>query len=161
VADDVCGHGPGRACTRYVSVRGPACPLWQVTSASSVTCGNSPGNRLPSEATLQQQYGLARETVRRAVAVLRAEGLVVVHRGHGAVVSQRMVKRRGPRRALVAVMHKILTAVWHMLSHDVPYHDLGLDYFHRRPDQVERRKRRLLHELTELGIDTSNLIATS
>ncbi len=47
-----------------------------------------PGDRLPSEATLQQQYGLARETVRRAVAILRAEGLVVVHRGHGVVVRE-------------------------------------------------------------------------
>jgi transposase len=74
---------------------------------------------------------------------------------------KRMVKRRGPRRALVAVMHKILIAAWHMLSHDVAYHDLGLDYFHRRPDQVERRRRRLLHELTELGVDTSTLITPS
>jgi GntR family transcriptional regulator len=47
-----------------------------------------PGQRLPSETTLQQQYGLARETVRRAVAVLRTEGLVVVRRGHGVVVRE-------------------------------------------------------------------------
>ena len=32
-------------------------------------------------------------------------------------------------------------------GHDVLYRDPGLDYFHRRLDQVERRKRRLLHEL--------------
>ena len=47
-----------------------------------------PGQRLPSEATLQQQYGLARETVRRAIAVLRTEGLVVVRRGHGVLVRE-------------------------------------------------------------------------
>ena len=47
-----------------------------------------PGHRLPSETTLQQQFGLARGTVRRAVAVLRAEGLVVVRRGHGVVVRE-------------------------------------------------------------------------
>lgn len=45
-----------------------------------------PGQRLPSEAHLQQQYGLARETVRRAVAILRTEGLVVVRHGHGVFV---------------------------------------------------------------------------
>jgi transposase len=72
----------------------------------------------------------------------------------------RMVKRRGARRALVAVMHKILTAVWHMLSHDLPYHDLGRTYVHRRPDQAERRNRRLLHERADLGVNTSNLTAT-
>lgn len=47
-----------------------------------------PGQRLPSEATLQQELGLARDTIRRAVAVLRAEGLVEVHRGHGVVVRE-------------------------------------------------------------------------
>lgn len=47
-----------------------------------------PGQRLPSEVTLQQEYGVARETVRRAVAVLRGEGLVVVRRGHGVVVRE-------------------------------------------------------------------------
>lgn len=54
-------------------------------------------------------------------------------------------------------MHKILIAVWHMLTHDVPYQDLGPDYFHRRPDQSERRKHRLLRELAELGVDTTSL----
>lgn len=47
-----------------------------------------PGQRLPSETTLQQEYGVARETARRAVALLRAEGLVVVRRGHGVVVRE-------------------------------------------------------------------------
>ena len=47
-----------------------------------------PGQRLPSETDLQQQYGVARLTARRAVAVLRAEGLVVVHIGHGVFVRE-------------------------------------------------------------------------
>jgi hypothetical protein len=54
-------------------------------------------------------------------------------------------------------MHKILIAVWHMLTDNLPYQDLGADYFHRRPDQAERRKHRLLRELAELGVDTSGL----
>ena len=47
-----------------------------------------PGQLLPSERTLQQQYGLARETVRRSIAVLRAEGLLEVRRGQGVVVKE-------------------------------------------------------------------------
>lgn len=47
-----------------------------------------PGQRLPSETTLQQEFGLARQTVRRAVGVLRAEGLVVVQRGQGVFVRE-------------------------------------------------------------------------
>lgn len=53
---------------------------------------------------------------------------------------RRLVTRRGKLRALVAVEHSILTAVWHMLTDDVDYHDLGGDYFARRdPDSTMRR----------------------
>jgi transposase len=57
-------------------------------------------------------------------------------------------------------MHKILVAVWHVLTRDTPYQDLGPDYFHNQPGQTERRKRRLIHELSELGVDTKGLAAT-
>ena len=45
-----------------------------------------PGRRLPSEKDLHDEFGLARETIRRAIAVLRAEGLVDVRHGHGTFV---------------------------------------------------------------------------
>jgi transposase len=66
------------------------------------------------------------------------------------VYYKRIARRRGTRRALVAVMHKIVIAVWHMLTHQRPYHDLGPDYFHNRPGQLERRRQRLLHELADI-----------
>lgn len=37
---------------------------------------------MPSERDLQQTYNLSRDTVRLAVSLLRAEGLVVVRHGH-------------------------------------------------------------------------------
>jgi len=42
-----------------------------------------PDSRLPSEAELAQQYGVARVTVRRAVAKLREQGLAVTVHGRG------------------------------------------------------------------------------
>jgi DNA-binding GntR family transcriptional regulator len=45
-----------------------------------------PGRRMPSEKDLHDEFGLARETVRRAIAVLRAEGLIEVRHGHGTFV---------------------------------------------------------------------------
>lgn len=45
-----------------------------------------PGRALPSETTLMQEHGIARETARKAVRVLRDEGLVIVVRGRGAFV---------------------------------------------------------------------------
>ena len=43
---------------------------------------------MPSEKDLHDEFGLARETVRRAIAVLRAEGLVEIQHGRGTFVAQ-------------------------------------------------------------------------
>jgi len=45
--------------------------------------------RLPSEKTLMQEYGLAHGTVRKAIAVLRDEGLVQTTPGWGSYVTER------------------------------------------------------------------------
>ncbi len=44
------------------------------------------GGRMPSEKDLHDEFGLARETIRRALAVLRAEGLIDIRHGHGTFV---------------------------------------------------------------------------
>jgi DNA-binding GntR family transcriptional regulator len=48
-----------------------------------------PDTRLPSEAELSQQYGVARVTVRRAIQQLRERGKVVTVHGRGTYVSLR------------------------------------------------------------------------
>ncbi|MDR7278382.1 GntR family transcriptional regulator [Catenuloplanes atrovinosus] len=47
-----------------------------------------PGHRIPSEKDLHDEFGLARETIRRALAVLRQEGLIEVRHGHGTFVAE-------------------------------------------------------------------------
>jgi DNA-binding GntR family transcriptional regulator len=46
------------------------------------------GSRMPSEKDLHDEFGLARETIRRALAVLRSEGLIEVRQGHGTYVAE-------------------------------------------------------------------------
>jgi GntR family transcriptional regulator len=48
----------------------------------------APDTRLPSEAELSQQYGVARVTVRRAIEQLRQRGKVVTVHGRGTYVAQ-------------------------------------------------------------------------
>lgn len=48
----------------------------------------APGALLPSETRLSQDYRVGRGTVRRAIAVLRAEGLLDVAAGHGTRVRE-------------------------------------------------------------------------
>lgn len=62
---------------------------------------------------------------------------------------QRLVPRLGKQKSLVALEHSILTAVWHMLTDDVDYHDLGGDYFTRL--DPERATRRAIRQLNALG----------
>jgi transposase len=61
----------------------------------------------------------------------------------------RLLKRRGMRRAQIAVAHSILVAAYWMLKRDQPYHDLGADWHHRRNDQAHTR--RLIAQLEHLG----------
>jgi transposase len=61
---------------------------------------------------------------------------------------RRLAPRRGPSKAVVAVEHSILTAVWYMLTRGEPYQDLGGDHFTRlNPQQIARRAVRQLEQL--------------
>ena len=53
---------------------------------SSASGGLVAGGRLPTEARLCEEYGVARGTLRQALALLRAEGLISAQRGSGRVV---------------------------------------------------------------------------
>lgn len=46
----------------------------------------APGQRLPSESTLVQQFGVAKQTARSALAILRREGVAYTLPGRGAFV---------------------------------------------------------------------------
>jgi transposase len=62
---------------------------------------------------------------------------------------QRLTPRLGKKKAIAALEHSILTAVWHMLTHDIDYHDLGGDYFTRQ--DPERAMRRIIRQANALG----------
>ena len=64
---------------------------------------------------------------------------------------RRIARRRGKKKAVVAVGRSILVIVWHLLSDpDARYSDLGSDYFDKRINP-ERRKRAHIHQLEALG----------
>jgi transposase len=63
---------------------------------------------------------------------------------------RRIAARRGKKRAIVAIQHSILIAVWHMMTHGVAYHDLGADHFLERAGRT-RQARRLVAQLAKLG----------
>jgi DNA-binding transcriptional regulator YhcF (GntR family) len=65
--------------------------------AAILTGRLTPGAKIPSQTELASRYGVARETVKRALDVLRAERLIVTRQGSGAFVraqTQRPVELR-------------------------------------------------------------------
>ena len=64
---------------------------------------------------------------------------------------RRIARRRGSKRAIVAVGRSILVIVWHLLSDpDARFEDLGPGYYAERID-AERRKQNHIRQLEALG----------
>ena len=78
-------------------------------------------------------------------------------KGYLSTQYRRLAARRGRLRAQVAVGHSILASIWVMLSREVPYHDLGENYFDQRDST--RLTKRLVTRLERMGhsvsLDTS------
>ena len=63
----------------------------------------------------------------------------------------RIKSRRGSKKAVIAVANTMLRAIYHMLKNDVPYQDLGADFFDR--EHRDRTVRRLATRLKNLGYE--------
>jgi hypothetical protein len=63
--------------------------------------------------------------------------------------SRRLKGRLGPAQALVATAHKMARTVYHMLTHRVPYHDIGAAEYAQRFRARERRS--LQNKAAKLG----------
>lgn len=74
------------------------------------------GKTRPGNAHLQGALGIA------AMAAARTNGSFFQHR------YRRLTSRRGPMRALVAIEHSLLTAIWHILIRHEPYRDHGTEH---------------------------------
>jgi len=64
---------------------------------------------------------------------------------------RRLARRRGAKRAIVAVGNSTLTIIWHLLSDpDAHFHDLGPDFHASRLDKT-RRQHDLIRQLEHLS----------
>ncbi len=82
----------GRTYSSLVFEFDPTRPKWQQIAEvvrQRIASGEYPVRGLISEVKLEQEFGVARETVRKATAALREEGLIVTTRGMGSFVAER------------------------------------------------------------------------
>lgn len=120
----------------------------QLVSWAGVCPGNneSAGKRKSSRITKGNVY-LKTALVEAANAAARAKGTYLRDKFY------RLKARRGYKRAAVAVAHKILVAVYHILSHNVSYEELGDLYL----DKLNKHHltRNLVHRLERLGFQVT------
>lgn len=99
---------------------------------------NKSGHTRHGNANLKRVLGTA------AMAAIRKKD------SYYAVYYRRVATRRGGQRALVAVMHKLVIAIWHVLHDKVVHRDLGAEHFSRRDPQ--RTMRQIIRQANALGM---------
>lgn len=65
----------------------------------------------------------------------------------------RVSAHRGKKRAIVAVAHSMLIAIYHMLSEKTDFHDLGAGYYNQF--NKERKANSMIKKLKELGYEVT------
>src|SRR5664279_2056305 len=112
--------------------------------------GICPGNH---ESAGKQRSGKIRKgNVYLKTALVTAAMNAVKKRGtYLAQKHRRLLARRGTMRAQVAIAHKILVAVYHMLANGSEYQDLGPTYL----DRIDQRRTadQLARRIRDLGYD--------
>jgi len=61
----------------------------------------------------------------------------------------RLCKRRGYKRAIVAIAHSMLIAIYHIIRDNCPYRELSAESFNKR--SAESRAKSLINQLNQLG----------
>jgi transposase len=107
------------------------------------------GRRAQAEFTVQglnraRKRYLARVLGKAAVAAARTDSFLGER-------NRRIARRRGAKKAIVAVGRSILVIAWRPVSNpQARSHDLGSDFFSQKINP-ERRKRAHVHQLEALG----------
>ncbi len=120
--------------------------------------GVAPGN---NESGGRQRAGKTRKgnTWLKTALVQAAHGAARMQGTALAARYRRIAGRRGAKRAIMAVAHRLLIIVYHVIAHRVPYRELGADYLdHRRPAATADH---LLRRLRQLGVEVQVLASAS
>ncbi|WP_421110830.1 GntR family transcriptional regulator [Streptomyces sp. NEAU-S77] len=100
---------------------------------------HAPGARLPGEPALVRQYGVAKETARRALTLLVTEGLAVRRRGSGTYVREFQPIRRVANRRLAQEGWNQGRSIWSADLGERPMAVTGLRVYEApAPDDVAR-----------------------
>lgn len=145
--DDIPGIGPDSAKT-ILSIIGTDMSRFPSANHLCSWAGVSPGN---NESAGKRYSGRTTKgnKVLKSTLVQCAHAAILVKTSYFYAQYQRLSVRRGKKRAIVAVAHSMLIAIFHMLSTGEVFRDLGADYYNHF--NKERKINSLLTKLKNLG----------
>ncbi|MDP9314093.1 MAG: IS110 family transposase [Chloroflexota bacterium] len=107
-----------------------------------------PGNRQSGGKRYSSRTGKGNHWL-RPILVQAAWAAIRVKDSHLATVYRRLVVRLGKQKAIMAVAHRLLVAIYHMLKEHVPYREIGTAPLSERTKQ--KRVTRLQRQIEHLG----------
>jgi len=108
-----------------------------------------PGNHESAGKRLSGRTGRSNPWLRTSL-VQAANAAVRCRNSYLRVVYRRLAGRRGRKKALIAVAHRILIALYHMFKKCEPYRDLGVNYLSNQSQQ-QNSVQRLHSQARQLG----------
>ena len=110
--------------------------------------GVAPGN---DESAGKRRSGKTRQGDRPLGVALNqaAHGAAHTKNTYLAAQYRRLARRRGKKRAIMAVAHSILVIAYHLILRKEPYRELGGDYFDKR--RPEAAAKQMMKRLEQLG----------
>ncbi|NKQ34481.1 MAG: IS110 family transposase [Chloroflexi bacterium] len=106
---------------------------------------NESGGKRYSGRTRKGNQTLKTTMIQVAHAARRKKG------SYASALYKRLVGRRGKKRAIVAVARSLLVSIYHMLTRQEAYKDLGSEYFQER--RKENKVDYLTRQLSKLGYE--------
>jgi transposase len=137
-----------RSAQNIVAEIGPDMSIFPTAGHLTSWAGQCPGNH---QSAGKRKSGKTRKGSKWLDDALKNAAMAAIRTNDSYLQAQyrRLKPRIGHGRALGAVKHSILCAIWHMLANGELYRDLGGDYFRQR--DPERQTRRLIAQLERLG----------
>jgi transposase len=111
-----------------------------------------PGNRRSAGRAKPERIGRGNRWL-RAILVEAAWGAALSKDTFLSAQYRRLARRRGAKRAAIAVAHSVLVIAYHLLRDSQPYKDLGAHFYDQRaPKAIARR---LTKRLEDLGFEVT------
>lgn len=142
------------AATVLISELGPTLDAFPTSASLASWCGLCPGNN-QSAGKRKRGRSPVRKHPLRALMVQVAWAAVKKKGSYYKDKFFRLAARRGPKKAIVAIAHRLIKAAYHVIKDDVEFHDLGENYLllrhqSRKLSFLKQQAKVLGYELTPL-----------